>query len=196
MEQPTKLIKQANLELKRQSGSTARLRASSPIVEQNAPLIEFASPGSEISTVPHPSSLEHPSTLLTNNSRGFSSISSPNFTNPSSSTTDQSTSRSLRILGKSSSATETTPLGTIPEQSYGELPFPPDQQQQQVRADVHSASRPPGHQHALGQQPHGLAHGQPPHHPQLQHQQAAFQIPIFANKPRGLLTHPDSSHDS
>ena len=39
MEQPTKLIKTSNLELKRQSGSTARLRASSPIVEQNAPLV-------------------------------------------------------------------------------------------------------------------------------------------------------------
>ena len=181
MEQPTKLIKQANLELKRQSGSTARLRASSPIVEQNAPLIEFASPGSEISTVPHPSSLES-RTMLTNNSRGFSSISSPNFTNPSSTTTaDQSTSRSLRILGKSSSGTETTPLGTIQEQSYGELPFPvPDQQQ--VQADVHSASR-PGHAlgpPAYGPPAHGLAHHGLQPHP-LYHQ-AAFQIPIFNNK--------------
>lgn len=156
MEQPTKLITQANLELKRQSGSTARLRASSPITEQNAPnLIDFASPGSEISTVPHPSSAEH-GTLLTN-SRGFSSISSPNFDGTSS-------SRSLRALQKSSTlGTETTQLGTIHEQSvsYAEMNFPtipmtPQQmnqhlhhQQQQfvgppnpnfatVRADVHT----------------------------------------------------------
>ena len=149
--------------------------------------IEFASPGSEISTVPHPNSMEHPSTLLTNNSRGFSSISSPNFTNPSSTTDQTSTSnnsRSLRILGKSSSATETTPLGTIPEQSYGELPFPGQQLQQQVRADVHSASRPPpGGHHAQGQQPvHGqLAHGLMQPHQYQQHGQG-FQIPIFNNK--------------
>ena len=149
--------------------------------------IEFASPGSEISTVPHPNSMEHPSTLLTNNSRGFSSISSPNFTNPSSTTDQTSTSnnsRSLRILGKRSSATETTPLGTIPEQSYGELPFPGQQLQQQVRADVHSASRPPpGGHHALGQQPvHGqLAHGLMQPHQYQQHGQG-FQIPIFNNK--------------
>ena len=121
MEQPTKLITQANLELKRQSGSTARLRASSPIAEQNAPLIEFASPGSEISTVPHPNSAEHPSTLLTNSTRGFSSISSPNFDGTSSSRT-----RGLNTNKSSTLGTEVTQLGTIHEQSvsYAEMSFP------------------------------------------------------------------------
>merc|ERR1719219_2881417 len=118
MEPPTKprLLRQAtNLELKRQSGSTAKLRASSPIEQDQAPLIEFTSPASEISTVPHPSSADKsiPSTLLT--SRGLSSISSPNFTSDAS-------SRSLRQ--HKSNTTEMTPLGTIPEQSYGEMEYP------------------------------------------------------------------------
>ena len=98
---------------------------------------EFASSASEISTVPHPSSADKsiPSTLLT--SRGLSSISSPgNFTG-----NDGTATNSTRSLRQKSSA-EMTPLGTIPEQSYGELEFPVQQQQQQqsrsiVRADVH-----------------------------------------------------------
>ena len=81
-----RLLRKDNLELTRQQSSTAgihpipKLRASSPIDQEQGPLIEFASPASEISTVPHPSSAEKsiPSTLLT--SRGLSSISSPNFT--------------------------------------------------------------------------------------------------------------------
>lgn len=131
MESPSKpsrggLLRQDNLELKRQSGSTARLRASSPL-DQEAPLIEFQSPGSEISTVPHPTSLDKsmPSTLLTQSTRGLSSISSPNFTG------EASTSRSLR----QKSSAEMTPLGTIPEQSYGELEYPPPRSI--VKADVH-----------------------------------------------------------
>ena len=119
MEQPNKLITQANLELKRQSGSTARLRASSPMDQNAPPLIDFASPGSEISTVPHPNSHDHPSTLLTNSStRGFSSLSSPNFTTTAEAS---SSSRSWRL--QKSSTTEMTPLGTIPEQSYSEMEF-------------------------------------------------------------------------
>lgn len=123
---PSRLLRQDNLELKRQSGSTARLRASSPL-DQEAPLIEFQSPGSEISTVPHPTSLDKsmPSTLLTQSTRGLSSISSPNFTG------EASSSRSLR----QKSSAEMTPLGTIPEQSYGELEYPPPRSI--VKADVH-----------------------------------------------------------
>jgi hypothetical protein len=137
LEQPTKprFQRQDNLELKRQSGSTARLRASSPM-DQNAPLMEFVvSPGSEISTVQFPSSAEKsmPSTLLT--SRGLSSISSPNFTG----TTGDATGSSRSLRQKSSA--EMTPLGTIPEQSYSEMEFPQAAAPQSVavQADVHSS---------------------------------------------------------
>ena len=167
MDPPSKnprFIRQDNLELKRQSGSTARLRASSPI-EQQAPLIDFASPASEISTVPHPSSAEKsmPSTLLT--SRGLSSISSPNFTGNDATTS----SRSLRHK----SSADMTPLGTIPEQSYGELEFPTTAEQHKqsiVKADVHqelatrnAAILPPHPPVALPRQ-----------HPMPHHQQILF----------------------
>ena len=89
------------------------------------PLLEFASPASEISTVPHPSSADKsiPSTMLT--SRGLSSISSSgNFTgNDGTTASAHTTTNSTRSLRQKSSA-EMTPLGTIPEQSYGELEFP------------------------------------------------------------------------
>ena len=111
-------------------------------------LLEFASPASEISTVPHPSSADKsiPSTMLT--SRGLSSISSSgNFTGNDGTASAHTTTNSTRSLRQKSSA-EMTPLGTIPEQSYGELEFPlptalapplPSQQQSRsiVRADVH-----------------------------------------------------------
>ena len=116
-------------------------------------LLEFASPASEISTVPHPSSADKsiPSTMLT--SRGLSSISSSgNFTGNDGTVASlaHTTTNSTRSLRQKSSA-EMTPLGTIPEQSYGELEFPlptttalapqplPSQQQSRsiVRADVH-----------------------------------------------------------
>ena len=88
-------------------------------------LLEFASPASEISTVPHPSSADKsiPSTMLT--SRGLSSISSSgNFTgNDGTASSAHTTTNSTRSLRQKSSA-EMTPLGTIPEQSYGELEFP------------------------------------------------------------------------
>ena len=85
-------------------------------------------------------------------SRGLSSISSSgNFTgNDGTASSAHTTTNSTRSLRQKSSA-EMTPLGTIPEQSYGELEFPlpttalpapplPSSQQQSrsiVRADVH-----------------------------------------------------------
>ena len=82
-------------------------------------------------------------------SRGLSSISSSgNFTGNDGTASTHTTTNSTRSLRQKSSA-EMTPLGTIPEQSYGELEFPlptqalapplPSQQQSRsiVRADVH-----------------------------------------------------------
>ena len=81
-------------------------------------------------------------------SRGLSSISSSgNFTGNDGTASAHTTTNSTRSLRQKSSA-EMTPLGTIPEQSYGELEFPlptalapplPSQQQSRsiVRADVH-----------------------------------------------------------
>ena len=58
-------------------------------------------------------------------SRGLSSISSSgNFTgNDGTTASAHTTTNSTRSLRQKSSA-EMTPLGTIPEQSYGELEFP------------------------------------------------------------------------
>ena len=148
MEQPQKtknrFIQQSNLELRRTSASTAKLRASSPM-DQEAPLVAFASPGSEISTVPHPTSAEKslPSTLLT--SRGLSSISSPNFTG-----TGGSSSRSRLLKSSTDMTTLNTPnLGTIQEQSYSDVNFPTGRTSSIVQADVHSQN-----QVGQPQQPH------------------------------------------
>ena len=99
--------------------------SNSPVFHSCFSILEFASPASEISTVPHPSSADKsiPSTMLT--SRGLSSISSSgNFTgNDGTASSAHTTTNSTRSLRQKSSA-EMTPLGTIPEQSYGELEFP------------------------------------------------------------------------
>ena len=103
------------MEMPNKLPSKAKLRASSPL-DQNAPLIDFASPASEISTV-EMAEKSIPSTLLT--SRGLSSISSP-----------LESSRSMRQ--RSTLTSELTTLGTIPEQSYSEMDG-----SQIVQADVH-----------------------------------------------------------
>ena len=102
--------------------SKAKLRASSPL-DQNAPLIDFASPASEISMVER-AEKSIPSTLLTSSTRGLSSISSP-----------WESSRSMRQ--RSTLTSELTTLGTIPEAS-----FTHEQDRSTVQADVHVQALP------------------------------------------------------
>ena len=101
VEEDIQRLKAMEIPIKTQ-GSKAKLRASSPL-DQNAPLIDFASPASEISMVER-AEKSIPSTLLTSSTRGLSSISSP-----------LESSRSMRQ--RSTLTSELTTLGTIPEAS-------------------------------------------------------------------------------
>ena len=114
-----RLVADGNLQL--QAGPS--LRASSPL-DQGKPLVDWLSPVnnySDISSVPHPGSADRslPSTLLTN---PLSSISSPNYSIPSTLSPEQSSGS--RTRGRVSS------LHTIPEDS-----------RLSVTADIHHSSR-------------------------------------------------------
>ena len=105
-----RLVADGNLQL--QGGPS--LRASSPL-DQGKPLVDWLSPAnnySDISSVPHPGSADRsfPTTLLTN---PLSSISSPNFSIPSTLSPEQTQSSGSRTTrGRTISS-----LHTIPEDS-------------------------------------------------------------------------------
>jgi len=122
MDSTSRLVRTSNLELLRHRSSRPRLRASSPL-NQEAPLIEWtANNFSEISSVPHPSSLEPsiPSTLLTTTSTGGGVT-----------TGGGESSGSSRSLSRKVTATLSSELGTIPENEYAS-------QTSMVHADVHA----------------------------------------------------------
>ena len=122
VEEDIQRLKAMEIPIKTQ-GSKAKLRASSPL-DQNAPLIDFASPASEISMVER-AEKSIPSTLLTSSTRGLSSISSP-----------LESSRSMRQ--RSTLTSELTTLGTIPEASFTSE----HDKSATVQADVHVQALP------------------------------------------------------